>query len=309
MQESNFVLTASDGAEIFVYRWLPASAAKAAVQIVHGMAEHAGRYARLAQALTSAGYAVYAGDLRGHGRTVKTPEDLGLFAERDGWRKCLDDIWQINRRIAADHSQIPIVVLGHSMGSTLVRQFIAEHGDALAGAMLSGNSGQPTPLALAGRFITRLERLRLGRRGTSSLVQSLTFDAFNKRFEPARTKFDWLSRDPAEVDKYIADPLCGFAARIQLWIDLLDAWAKMAKPGNMARTPKDLPVYVISGTHDPASAGTKTLEPMLTAYQAAGLKNLSHKFYPEARHELLNETNRDEVTRDLIAWMGRAIRS
>ena len=305
MHESNFVLTASDGAEIFVYRWLPGSVPKAVVQIVHGMAEHAGRYARLAAALTSAGYAVYAGDLRGHGRTAKTPEDLGLFAERDGWRKCLDDIWQLNRRIAAEHAQVPIVVIGHSMGSTLVRQFTAEHGAVLAGAVISGNSGQPTPLALAGRFITRLERLRLGRRGTSSLVQSLTFDAFNKRFEPARTKFDWLSRDPAEVDKYIADPLCGFAARIQLWIDLLDAWAKMAKPANMARTPKDLPVYVISGTHDPASAETKTLEPMLAAYHAAGLKSLAQKFYPEARHELLNETNRDEVTRDLIAWMNR----
>jgi alpha-beta hydrolase superfamily lysophospholipase len=148
-----------------------------------------------------------------------------------------------------------------------------------------------------------LERMRLGRRGVSAMLQSMSFGAFNKRCEPARTKFDWLSRDPAEVDKYVADPLCGFAARVQLWIDLLDAWAAMSTPQSMARVPKDLPIYVIAGTHDPVSGGTKTIPPMLAAYRAAGLRNVTHKFYPEARHELLNETHRDEVTRDLLQWM------
>lgn len=307
-QEANFILTAPDGVEIFVYRWLPTSRPKAAVQIVHGMAEHAARYARVAAALTASGYAVYAGDLRGHGRTAKSPDDLGLFAERDGWRKCQDDLWQLNQRIAAEHPKVPVMMLGHSMGSTLARQFMAERGEALAGVVLSAASGQPTPLAIAGRLLARAERLRLGRRGRSSLLQSMSLDAFNKRFEPARTQCDWLSRDPAEVDKYVADPLCGFGARVQLWIDLLDAWSAMSRPASMARVPKDLPVYVISGTHDPVSAGTKMLEPMLAAYRTAGLKNLSHKFYPEARHELLNETNRDEVTRDLIAWMDGIVR-
>lgn len=307
MQESNFILTAGDGVEIFVYRWLPESAPKAAVQVVHGLAEHAGRYARLAAALTAPGYAVYASDLRGHGRTARTPGELGWFAEHDGWRKCQDDMWQLNQRIAAERARIPVVMLGHSMGATLARQFISEHGDALAGAVLSGSSGQPTLMALAGRLITRIERMRQGRRGTSSLVQALSFDAFNKKFAPARTPCDWLSRDPAEVDKYMADPLCGFAARIQLWIDMLDAWVEISKSASMAMTPKDLPVHVISGTHDPASAGTRMLEPMLAGYRAAGLKNLSHKFYPEARHELLNETNRDEVTADLIAWLDEIV--
>lgn len=217
-------------------------------------------------------------------------------------------MWQLHQRIAAEHTRIPVVMLGHSMGATLARQFISEHGEALAGAVLSGSSGQPTLMALAGRLITRIERVRQGRRGTSSLVQALSFDAFNKKFAPARTRFDWLSRDPAEVDKYVADPLCGFAARIQLWIDMLDAWVEISKSASMVMTPKDLPVRVISGTHDPASAGTRMLEPMLAGYRAAGLKNLSHKFYPEARHELLNETNRDEVTADLIAWLDSAVR-
>jgi alpha-beta hydrolase superfamily lysophospholipase len=301
--DPTFILTAHDGVEIFVYRWLPASAPKAVVQIVHGMSEHAARYARVAAALTASGYAVYASDLRGHGRTAKSPDDLGLFAEHDGWRKCEDDLWQLAQRIAAEHPGLPVIMLAHSLGSTLARQFIAEHGSTLAGVVLSAASGQPTPLATIGRLITRLERMRLGRRGISPLLQSMSFGAFNKRFEPARTPCDWLSRDPAEVDKYVADPLCGFAARVQLWIDLLDAWAAMSKPASMARVPKERPVFVIAGTHDPVSAGARTLQPMLAAYRAAGLKNLSHKFYLEARHELLNETNRDEVTRDLVAWM------
>jgi alpha-beta hydrolase superfamily lysophospholipase len=300
MYESTFTVAAPDGAGIFVYRWLPEGSPAAVVQIVHGLAEHAGRYRRFAEALAGAGYAVYASDLRGHGRTASSPEELGFFSQRDGWRKCLEDLWHLNRIITAENRAAPILLLGHSMGATLARQFMAEHGDVLSGVVLSGSSGQPAPLALCGRLIARAERLRLGARARSALIASLTFDSFNKRFEPARTKFDWLSRDPAEVDKYIADPLCGFNASLQLWIDMLDAWCKIAK--SCAGVPKDLPIYVISGSHDPVSAGTRMLQPMLAQYRTAGLR-VQHKFYPEARHELFNEINRDEVTEDLLAWM------
>ncbi len=197
-----------------------------------------------------------------------------------------------------------MVLLGHSMGSTFARQFMSEHGNALSAVILSGASGQPNALAQSGRLTARLERMRLGPRGHSKLIQSLTFDAFNKRFQPARTKFDWLSRDPAEVDKYVADPLCGFSSSTQLWVDMLDAWSAIAR--SCEAVPKSLPIYVISGTHDPVSAGTKALMPMLAQFRAAGLQ-VESKFYPEARHELLNETNREEVTRDLMRWISRAL--
>lgn len=313
MRESTFTFAAQDGTAISVYCWLPevrppevhpkAAQPKAAVQIVHGLAEHAGRYRRVAEALTAEGYAVYASDLRGHGRTACNADDLGFLAERDGWRKCLDDLWQLNGRISAE-TRVPIMLLGHSMGSTLARQLVAEHGDALAGVVLSGSSGQPVPLAIAGRMIARAERLRLGARGRSPLIRALTFDTFNARFRPARTRFDWLSRDAAEVDKYAADALCGFTPSTQLWIDFLDAWAKIA--GSCAGLPKNLPLYVTSGSDDPVSERTKMLQPMLAQYRAAGL-SVEHKFYPQARHELLNETNREEVTQDLIAWMRRVV--
>ncbi|HKV94409.1 MAG TPA: alpha/beta hydrolase [Candidatus Angelobacter sp.] len=303
MKTDNFILTSSGGVELFVYRWRPTAPPIAVVQIAHGLAEHAGRYARLAEQLTAAGYAVYANDHRGHGRTAKSADDLGFFAEQDGWQKCVDDLWQLNRHIAAAHPGVPIVLLGHSMGSTLAEQFMGEHGDVPAGIVLSGANGKPTSLAAIGRGITRAERLRLGARGRSRLVQSLTFDAFNKKFAPARTAFDWLSRDAAEVDRYIADPLCGFPATVQLWIELLDGWEAVSTPAHRERVPKTLPIYVIAGGRDPVSGNTRQLKLWLEDYAAAGFSKLEHRFYPEARHELFNETNRDEVTADLLGWL------
>jgi alpha-beta hydrolase superfamily lysophospholipase len=252
---------------------------------------------------------VYANDHRGHGRTVKSAADLGWVAERDGWRKCVDDLWQLNRHVAATHTGLPIVLLGHSMGATLAEQFMGDpdRGNALAGVVLSGANGKPTALAKIGGAITRAECARLGARGKSKLVQSLTFDAFNKNFAPARTAFDWLSRDPAEVDKYVADPLCGFPATVQLWIDLLEGWAAVSCAAHRNRVPKALPLYLISGGRDPVSGNTRQLEPWMAEYRAAGVVNMTHKFYPDARHELFNEINRDEVTADLIGWLDQVV--
>jgi alpha-beta hydrolase superfamily lysophospholipase len=306
-QAFTFTLATPDGVDLFVYSWLPMQKPKAVVQIAHGLAEHAVRYARLGEALNGAGYAVYANDHRGHGGTVKSADDLGFFAERDGWRKCVDDIWQLNRHVAAAHPGLPIVLLGHSMGATLAEQFMGDHGDALAGVVLSGANGKPTALAKIGGAVTRAERARLGARGKSKLVQSLTFDAFNKKFAPTRTAFDWLSRDPAEVDKYVADPLCGFSATVQLWLDLLEGWAAVSRAAHRNRVPKQLPLYLIAGSRDPVSGNTRQLEPWIVEYRAAGHVNLTHKFYPDARHELFNETNRDEVTGDLIGWLEQVV--
>ena len=303
MPASTFTLAADDGTEVFVYRWLPADDSKAVVQIVHGMAEHAGRYGRLAEALNRAGYAVYAGDLRGHGRTAKDAGDLGLFAEADGWAKVTGDLWLLNRRIATEQPGKPLVLLGHSMGSFIVQQFLAEHGEVLAAAVLSGSGGKPNALATVGRLVARLERWRKGGRGKSLLIHALSFGAFNKSFKPARTPFDWLSRDPAEVDKYAADPLCGFMVSNQLWCDLLPALARIADPAFQARIPKRLPVYVVSGSRDPVGENTKSLQQLLGAYRAAGLTQVTHRFYLDGRHEMFNEVNRDEATGDLIAWL------
>ncbi|HMN71683.1 MAG TPA: alpha/beta hydrolase [Rhodoblastus sp.] len=298
MRADSLALIAEDGAQIHVYRWLPESAPRAVFQIVHGLAEHAARYGRLAEALTARGFAVYADDHRGHGRTAAAGE-LGFFAERDGWRKSVGDLWSLNRRIAADHPGLPIILLGHSMGSFMAQDFVADHSDAIAGLVLSGSNGPPPAIAGVGRMIARIERLRLGARGKSALLQAMMFGEFNKRFKPARTEFDWLSRDPAEVDAYVADPLCGFEFSNQLAVDLLDALGGLLKPERLARIRKDLPVYIFSGSDDPVGA---SLPALAAAYRSAGLKNVEMRVYSGARHETLNETNRDEVTADLVRW-------
>ena len=299
MRADSFRLKADDGVELQVHRWLLDGEPRAAFQIAHGLAEHGARYGRLAAALTAQGFAVYADDHRGHGQTAP-PADLGFFGERDGWRKCVSDLWALNRRIAIDHPGLPIILLGHSMGSFMAQDFVADHSDAIAALVLSGSNGPPPAIAGVGRMIARIERLRLGARGKSALLQAMMFGEFNKPFKPARTEFDWLSRDPAEVDAYIADPLCGFAFSTQLAIDLLDALGTFLKPERLARIRKDLPVYIFSGSDDPVGAN---LPALAEAYRAAGLTRVEMRVYPGARHETLNETNRDEVTAALLRWV------
>jgi alpha-beta hydrolase superfamily lysophospholipase len=299
MPGSEFELRADDGQSLLGRRWLPEGPPRATVQIAHGLAEHSARYARIAGALNAAGYAVYANDHRGHGPKT-APADLGHFADEGGWDKVVGDLWTLNRRIAAEQAGIPIVFLGHSLGSFLGRSFIAKHSDALAGAALSGSNGKPPAIATLGRLIARAERLRLGRRGKSQLIFQMWFGDFNKPFKPARTAFDWLSRDEGQVDAYLADPLCGFPFTTQLAIDVLDALPRATGRESLAPIRKDMPLYVFSGERDPVGAN---IQGLIGDLKAAGLSKFTTRIYPDARHEVLNETNRDEVTRDLSAWL------
>lgn len=304
MDESTFLLPSSEGVELFVYRWLPDGTPKAVVQIAHGMAEHAGRYAHVARALTAAKYAVYANDHRGHGQSVGDPTPLGHFADEDGWSKAVEDLHRLNRRIAEVHPGLPIVMLAHSMGSFLAQHLLYRHPHDLAAAAFSGSSGKPPPIAALGRVIARVERLRVGRRGTSALIQKLSFSDFNKPFEPARTEFDWLSRDPAEVDKYIKDPLCGFPCTVETWVGLLDALGGLLDAQNLAYVPKQLPIYAFSGSEDPVG-GARGVENLAAAYTSAGFSDVKTRVYAGGRHEILNETNKDEVIAELVAWLDR----
>lgn len=287
------------GRGIFTRRWSPAGSPRAAVMIAHGLAEHGGRYARLAGALTGAGFAVYAHDHRGHGPACP-PADLAFFAERDGWRECLNDLHAVAQAIRAAHPGAPLVFLGHSMGSFMGQTYIAEHGDALAGAVLSGSAGPPPGILKVGKVLLAVERLRVGKRGHSKLIQALMFDGLNKAFEPARTPYDWLSRDPAEVDKYAADPLCGFPLTAQIACDVAGALDELGSAELAGRVRKDLPLYVFSGERDPV--GVK-IQGLIDSYRAAGLRWLTSRIYPDGRHEMLNDINRDEVTADLLAWI------
>lgn len=307
MKASTFTFQAQDGVDIHVYKWLPDGGVRGVVQIAHGLAEHAARYGRLAEALTGAGLAVYANDHRGHGRTAKAETDVGIFAERDGWARVLGDLHELNRIARRELPGVPVAVLGHSMGSFFVQHLLFAHPDDADAAVLSGTSGKPPAIAKVGIYVAKLERMRLGMRGKSALLHTMGFGAFNAKFKPARTPLDWLSRDPAEVDKYIADPRCGFESSTQLWIDILGGLDEIARSENQARVKKDVPIYLFAGSRDPVGDFTKSVQQLMGAYRRAGLRDLHAKFYEGGRHESLNEINRDEVTSDLLAWLEQKV--
>ena len=305
MIHQTFWLPATDHSHLFVNQWLPEGALRAVVMVAHGMAEHSGRYARLAQALCNEGYGVYAPDLRGHGRTAEGGI-LGHYADQDGWAKVVGDLASLNQHIGQQHPDTPLLLLGHSMGSYIAQAYLLHHSASLHGAILSGSNFQPVALYRAARQIARFESWRQGAAGRSALIEWLSFGSFNKKFKPARTPFDWLSRDPSEVDKYIQDPLCGFRCTNQLWVDLLGGLQQISKASNLAQIDPGLPLLIMGGECDPVSEG-KRLKDLADVLRDAGSRNLQLKIYPQARHELFNETNRDEVTADVLAWVAQAL--
>jgi alpha-beta hydrolase superfamily lysophospholipase len=272
MIHHSFWLDASDRSRFFVNQWLPAAPLKAVILLAHGMAEHSARYARLAEQFCARDYGVYAPDLRGHGRTADHGT-LGHFADDDGWCKVVGDLASLNQHIGQQHPDVPIILLGHSMGSYIAQAYLLHHSASLHAAILSGSNFQPVSLYRAAQQIARFEKLRQGAKGRSALIEWLSFGSFNKQFKPVRTRFDWLSRDPAEVDLYANDPLCGFRCTNQLWIDLLGGLQQISKASNLAQIDPGLPLLVIGGECDPVSEG-KRLTDLANALRTAGSQNL-----------------------------------
>jgi alpha-beta hydrolase superfamily lysophospholipase len=303
MQESELRLQAKDGTTLFVRSFLPEGAPKAVVQVVHGMAEHSARYARLARALTEQGYAVYADDHRGHGKTASGRDELGFFGDQDGWEAVVQDQLSILDELKARHPKLSVFLLGHSMGSYIARGAAIRRGSEWAGLLLSGTSHNAPLTYQAARAVAQVERARLGKRGKSPLLRKLSFESFNNKFHDPRTPADWLSRDPAEVDKYVADPLCGYECSTQLWIDVFTGLIEICSAKNIAKLPKRLPIYVMAGEADPLNNKLAEIRKLHQAFEEQGVNNVTLRVYPDARHELFNETNRDEVTRDLVAWL------
>jgi len=301
MQSVELQFTTVDGATLFIRGWT-VDDPKAVVQVIHGMAEHGARYERLARALADEGYTTYAHDHRGHGKSIPEGRPPGHMANSDSWNRIVEDAHGVNREIARRHPGVPIIVLGHSMGSFVLQQLLFEHPSDMVGAALSGSNGKPPPIAKLGKIIARIERKRVGRSGSSPILQKLTIGDYNKAFKPWRTESDWLSRDTYEVDKYVADPLCGFAVSSQAWLDLITALERINKPSNVAKVPKDMPLYLFAGDRDPVGERGKGVKRLYDAYKRAGIFDVRLKLYPDGRHEMLNEINRDEVTRDFIDW-------
>ncbi len=286
-----------------LHRWDAVAQPRAAVQIIHGMAEHGGRYGRLAGALNTAGFVAWAHDHRGHGLNPTPPVGLGHFADVDGWRALVDDTWAVSGHMLATFSGVPLVLFAHSMGSFVAQRLMAEHGSAYRGVVLCGTNGPPGAQEAIVRGLARAQRMAHGGRHPGTWPERVVLSLFNRPFAPNRTRSDWLSRDDHEVDAFLSDPLCGFTLTAQSWLDFLVGKQAVGSGRLLQQIPKSLPIHVIAGTRDPVGEESRGVQRLLDNYGQAGLARVTHCFYEDARHELVNETNRDEVTSDLIAWV------
>lgn len=280
MRESTITFDSVDGLKIQTYLWEPEGEPRAVVQLQHGLGEHAGRYRRFGEALTDAGFVVYAPDARGSGRTAG-----GAYGHwgRDGWPGWVEDLNQLNRRIRADRRGLPVALIGHSMGSFASQQYLLNHSAEVDAVVLIGT--------------TEVSGLADMLSGPADL------SAFNAGFEH-RTGFEWLTRDEAEVDKYCADPECGFETQPFEGIQTLK---RAADRDELAKIRADLPVLIVSGDADPIADRGAAPELVGRRYRDAGLTDVEVVIYPEARHELLNETNRDEVTERILGFLARVL--
>ena len=294
--------SAREGFSIYTQVWTPKGPPRGVIQIAHGIAEHIGRYGEVAEFLAEHGFLVCGGDHLGHGKTV---EDgiYGSFAPENGWELAVQDIHSLRKRMGARHPGLPYVLLGHSMGSFLVRTYLIQYPGTLDGAVLSGTGQEAAPLIALGQALTRLELRRLGTLGISPLVDALSLGAYNRRFRPNRTCADWVSSDPAAVDAYLADPLCRPKPTVSLFRDLLGGLQQIANPNELRNMDPNLPILFLSGNQDPVGGMGKGVRAVVHLFQGAGCRDLTLKLYPGGRHEMFHEVNQQEVFGDLLAWL------
>lgn len=295
-------LEVPSGAKLRVFTCKPKGKPKAVIQINHGMSEHAARYERFAKFLAQNGYATIAHDHRGHGETTAPDAPLGSFGKSNGWTKVLSDVDAINDYARKTFPDTPICIFGHSMGATVSASYILNHPEKTdAAAIWNGSMTGFLPNLLAN--LLKIERMLKGSDVTSTWADALTFKAWNKEFKPVRTDVDWLSRDPDEVDKYVADPLCGFPVTTGLWLDLLSGMNDLANIEKINSLKKAMPVHLQGGSVDPCSSKGKAVTQFGNRLKQSGLTDVTQTILPDTRHESLNEINREKTIEDFVNWL------
>lgn len=287
----------------------PEGKPKGVIQIAHGIAEHIERYDDFMLFLAENGYVAVGNDHLGHGKTAARLEEAGIFAEENGWDYVVRDMDLLRDRVREDFHDIPYVFFGHSMGSFLTRTYLILHPDRYDAAILSGTGQQSPALINAGYFAANtIVRLK-GPRSSGQMLNDMAFGSYCKRIADPRTPFDWLSRVPEEVDKYIADPKCGFVCKCSLYRDMMGGLKFLTKQTNIDKMSKDAPVYFMSGAEDPVGDYGTGVEKAYQAFCRAGLHDVTIRLYPGGRHEMLNEENREDVKRDILQWLDDRIES
>ena len=304
----DFYFQSSTGrTSIHALKCVPDSKPRAVVQIAHGIAEHIDRYRPFMEFLADNGFVVAGNDHLGHGKSIRVPEEQGFFAEKDGWWRVVDDMDKLHDIMSNEYPELPYVLFGHSMGSFLTRTYLIKHPDKYDGVILSGTGHQSPALVLGGNAAASVMAKLNGAMSDGAKLDLLAFGTYLNKIENPRTKFDWLSRDTEQVDKYIADPLCGFVGKIGLYRDMMQGIKFITDKKNIAQMNKEKPVYFMSGDGDPVGDYGKGVERAYKAFCDAGLHDVFMRLYPGGRHEMLNETNKEQVYQDILSWLNEKI--
>ncbi len=304
----DFYFQSSTGrTSIHALKCVPDGKPRAVVQIAHGIAEHIDRYRPFMEFLADNGFVAAGNDHLGHGKSIRVPEEQGFFAEKDGWWRVVDDMDKLHDIMSKEYPELPYVLFGHSMGSFLTRTYLIKHPDKYDGVILSGTGHQSPALVLGGNAAASVMAKLNGAMGDGAKLDSLAFGTYLNKIENPRTKFDWLSHDTEQVDKYIADPLCGFVGKIGLYRDMMQGIKFITNKKNIAQMSKEKPVYFMSGDGDPVGDYGKGVERAYKAFCDAGLHDVFMRLYPGGRHEMLNETNKEQVYQDILNWLNEKI--
>ena len=286
---------------------IPDGSPKGVVQIAHGIAEHIGRYEDFMRFLAENAYVAVGNDHLGHGKSIARLDEQGIFAENNGWSFVVEDMKKLREQVKEQFPNIPYVFFGHSMGSFLTRTFLILHPDLYDAAILSGTGHQSAALINGGYLAAQLMTKLKGPRASGQALNDMAFGSYCKRIENPRTPFDWLSRDNETVDRYIADPLCGFVCKTSLYRDMMGGLKFLTSQKNIGKMNKKAPIYFMSGAEDPVGDYGAGVEKAYKSFCNAGLTDVMIRLYPGGRHEMLNEINRDTVKQDILNWLNEKL--
>ena len=306
MVKEEFYFDSRDGkSRIHAVRYRPEDTGqvRCVLQVVHGMAEYAERYEEFAAYLVERGFVVTGDDHLGHGKSVGQGGKQGYFCEQDPATVLVRDVHRLKKLTEELYPGVPYVLMGHSMGSFITRNYLCRYGTGISGAVIMGTGMQPKAVLDMARLVAGIQKLFCGSGHVSRLLDRLAFGGYGRGITDRRTAFDWLSRDRERVDRYIADPMCGFTFTVNGFGALFELVLRLYSPENLAAVPRELPVFMVSGDADPVGDYGKGVRRAYDSLVGAGLTDIRLKLYPGGRHELLNETNRSQVMQDICRWV------
>ena len=293
----------ADGFSIYTYIMKPEGNPVGHIHILHGMAEHSGRYREFAQVLVTNGYIVSSHDHRGHGRTAELNGIRGHFANENGFNRVVEDAFEVVTFLRKSNTAPRFILLGHSMGSFIGRRFIQIYGDVVDLAIFSGTGGDPGIARYAGKTVAYILGKTHGLDQENEFLDSLVFGGFNRGIDKPVTKFDWISKDRRVVESYVKDDYCGFIPTTQFFSDLFDGLGMIHKKKEIAKIRKSLPILFFSGLKDPVGDFGKSVWKVAAAHDRAGIEDVTVLLYDEGRHEILNDTEREDVIQTVLDWM------